>query len=331
MRGNLFNIKPNHFSLIAKFLVVIITATMLLLSCQPISIKQDQIKEAQVPPAQQTGAEVNAAVNPSLKFENDSITSTTHIHYTGKYCNECHSQTPVKGGDRYLKFNGDYKQLCRCHIDLIARPLHPYGIKPSPEKLKRIPPDFPLEDGKLMCDTCHDIYLQCQKSPFKKTSLRGAPYSKRTDFCFKCHEKQKYQKFDPHKQIDDSGEVIIETCLFCHKEKPDAAHATFKDVKFIGGIEALCRRCHLIAGNHSGNFNHLGVVPSPEMLKYMNAMEEKYNFILPLDENGKMTCVTCHNPHEKGVIPDDRPAATGASSEYRHRLPGKLCLACHKM
>ena len=221
--------------------------------------------------------------------------------------------------------------MCRCHTEKPAPFLHPFNVKPSAEKEKRIPADFPLENGKLTCGTCHNIYLQCQKRLFGKNSLRGAPYSRRTDFCFKCHEEKKYERLNPHEQLTDTGEIIIEKCLYCHKEKPDEKHATFKEVKFIGDIEALCKRRHPIAGNHPGNAAHMGVAPSTEMSNRMDAIGKKYNLILPLTQNGKMTCITCHNPHEKGILPEDSPGAKGAGSESRLRLPGMLCKECHQM
>lgn len=287
--------------------------------------------EAAPPLRQETTAPGRELTQPVFEFENDSVKSTTNIHYTGKYCNECHEKTPVTGGNQYLKFDGEYKHLCRCHSETETSIIHPFDIKPSPEKKKRIPADFPLKNGELSCGTCHDIYLQCQKRLFDKNSLRGAPYPRRTDFCFKCHDKKNYERLNPHDQINDAGEILIEKCLFCHEEKPDEKHATFKEVKFIGNIEVLCTRCHLIAGNHSGNADHMAIVPSAEGLKRIEAMEKKYNMILPLDENGKMTCITCHNPHEKGVIPGDAPGAKGAGSKYRHRLPENLCKECHQM
>ena len=313
-----------------KLPVIIIVICLLVFSCQPISPRKDQLKDV-TRGTQETPAPAKESPQPVFRFENDSLKSTTNIHYTGKYCNECHEKTPVEGGEPYLRFDGDYKELCRCHTDIPAKLLHPVSITLSPEKKKKIPADFPLKNGELTCDTCHDIYLQCQKSLFRKNSLRGAPYSSRTDFCFKCHEKKQYERLNPHDQINDAGEIMIDKCLYCHEEKPDEAHATFKEVKFIGDIETLCRRCHLIAGNHSGNVDHMAIVPAPDGLRRINAMEKKYNLILPLDENGKMTCITCHNPHENGVIPGDMPGAKGAGAKYRHRLPENLCKECHQM
>lgn len=85
----------------------------------------------------------------------------------------------------------------------------------------------------------------------------------------------------------------------------------------------------MISGNHAGNFDHM-VKPSARMLSVMKNMEEKFGIILPLDSEGKMTCATCHNPHDTGVIPPESPASKGAGSKYRHRLPERLCIECHQ-
>lgn len=312
-----------------KIIVVSLMAFLLMVSCRVIST--DRYQDEVVPDQPEAGAAVRPNVEPEFRFENPDVTRDTYIHYTGKYCNECHEQTPAEGGSLYLKFKGDYKQLCRCHADSPDAYIHPVDIRPSPGKAERIPPDFPLENGQITCLTCHDIYRQCRKRLFDRNSLRGAPYPRRMDFCYKCHVMENYEKINPHHQKNENGEIVIETCLICHDEKPDEKHATFKDVRFIGDIEVMCRRCHHIAGNHSGNADHMGILPSADGLKRIKIMEEKYNVRLPLDENGKMTCITCHNPHEKGVIPDVNPGASGADSKYRHRLPVNLCKECHQM
>jgi len=259
-----------------------------------------------------------------------SLANDFNLHYTGKYCQECHEKTPVEGGNTFLKYNGDFSKLCRCHGNAPGDYLHPVEIEPSEDKKASIPADLPLRDGKISCSTCHDLYLQCQKSPIKKTSLRGAPFGKRTNFCFKCHNKRDYMMLDPHKQLDDKDKIVAKICLYCHAEKPDEKNASYQEVKLIGSLEVICQRCHAISGNHSGNFNHM-VKPSAKGLEKMKQMEKKFNIILPLDENGKMTCITCHNPHQKGVIPTERAGAKGADSKFRHRLPGKLCIECHQM
>lgn len=299
-------------------------------SCQFVSdIKNSPRADGR--PSRGTAVGDEKRLDRDLNFENSGLTSDTNIHYTGKYCNECHQPTPSPGGDRHLRFGGDYRILCRCHGESPDVYIHPFDITPSIEKKKRIPPDFPLENGQLTCLTCHDIYRQCQKRLFERNSLRGAPYARRVDFCYRCHLRENYAPTDPHRQLNENDEIIIGTCLICHQEKPDEKHATFNEVTLIGDIEILCRRCHHIAGNHSGNVDHMGLVPTAEGLKKIKMVEAKYHTRLPLDEKGRMTCITCHNPHAEGVIPEGRPGAVGAGSKYLHRLPENLCQECHQM
>lgn len=255
------------------------------------------------------------------------VTKTAEYHYTGKYCDDCHYQIPQEGGNKFLKYDGDFNILCKCHTP--RNYVHPVDIKPSEPKRIKIPAELPLQKGKVTCLTCHDIYWQCQKRRVDKNSLRGARTPNRSEFCYKCHNKNDYMKLDIHHQINSQGKIIVARCLYCHPDKPDESRARYKDVKFVGDLTMLCQRCHMIRGNHSGNFNHL-VRPSPDALAHMQAMEKKFDIILPLDENGKMTCITCHNPHDKGVIRAESPAAKGAGSKYRHRLPGRLCIECHQ-
>jgi len=265
----------------------------------------------------------------TLIFENGDVVFSTNLHYTGKYCNECHEKAAVEGGNTYLKFGGDYGELCRCHNYPPVNCPHPVNVIPSAEIKERIPSDLPLEDRKITCRTCHDIYLQCQEPLFQKNSLRGAPYPTRTDFCYKCHDIGKYKAIDPHEQLNDRGEIIEDICLICHEEKPDVKKDTYETVKFVGDVEEMCRRCHHISGNHSGDHNHIGVVPSGKGFRRIRMMEEKFNVRLPLNKEGGMTCITCHNPHAKGVIPEEKPGAKGADSKYRHRLPENMCMNCH--
>jgi cytochrome c peroxidase len=65
----------------------------------------------------------------------------------------------------------------------------------------------------------------------------------------------------------------------------------------------------------------------------MEESVKELGVILPLDKEGKVTCPTCHNPHEKGVLPDEEASAQGASEKYRLRLAAQnlqICIACHK-
>jgi uncharacterized CHY-type Zn-finger protein len=135
--------------------------------------------------------------------------------------------------------------------------------------------------------------------------LRGDNLQKRTDICFKCHDESKYRMLDPHNQLDASGKIIIAKCLYCHKKKPDTNFESFQDVELIGNLIVLCERCHGDFSRHPANVNHL-VQPSPKFYTRMKIMEGEFGIVLPLDHEGKLTCVTCHNPHERDVISEEK-------------------------
>ncbi len=255
-------------------------------------------------------------------------TTPGNFHYSGKYCTECHETTPELKNQN-LKYNGNFNILCKCHFNIPESYIHPVNIEPSKKIKNKIPPSFPLKDGKIVCSTCHDIYLQCQKSTMNKISLRGSPYPTRYKICYKCHNIKEYEMLNPHKQLDVNKKIIVERCLYCHIEKPDEKYSGQRDIALKNNIGILCQRCHDIRGNHSGNSDHLRK-PSAKGIKRMNEMKKKFNIILPLDTDGNLTCATCHNPHETGVIAAYRPSAKGADGKYRHRLPGKMCTECHQ-
>jgi hypothetical protein len=202
----------------------------------------------------------------------------------------------------------------------------------------------------------HKVHMRPLKRFLIKSPLTP---SRKIDVCFKCHDKKnEFRICDPHTQLNEKGDIIREKCLYCHLEKPDEKSATFeihrKEVKFIRNLETLCLGCHSSQYHraHPVNANHV-LKPSAEMLSMMKKTEEEFDIVLPLNYDGKIMCATCHNPHERGVIPNEREAAGGASEKFRIRLPGqtekalatgeseeyitrltssagKICLACHK-
>jgi len=197
--------------------------------------------------------------------------------------------------------------------------------------------------------------------------LRRTAFTKRTEVCFKCHVDDKYRIFDPHKQISEKGEIIGEKCLYCHVEKPidfqptghgwhvihkEAPKGLLKEVTLR--TTSLCFKCHAIKEKttipeeikliknftllcvgchgkeytiHPVNADHL-VKPSAKILTWMKGAEKRFDIIFPFDYEEKMTCITCHNPHEKGIIPAGMIGAEGAGEKQGYRLPGQ-CKPCH--
>lgn len=278
-----------------------------------------------------------------LTFVHPEVSANTNIHFNKYYCDECHlkKEKPKRMDMRF----DDYSGTCRCHNYTPETYTHPVGIQLSPEKQLKIPLDFPLKNGTITCATCHDMSLQCQADSgiekFNRSFLRGNPFLSRTAICYQCHNEAKYKMMDPHNQIDKEGHVVKEKCLYCHKRVPDVNQATPLDdpkgmddlVAPIGQLNVLCYRCHYKQIRmHPINANHLKKPPA-QILKNIRRSERKLGIILPLDAQGKVTCVTCHNPHERGVIPADKTGAGGAGEVGRLRVSkvrDKICLACHQ-
>ncbi len=163
----------------------------------------------------------------------------------------------------------------------------------------------------------------------KKTvkKVQNMASSPKKDVCARCHKKSGYKIYDPHTQLSDKGDIINEKCLYCHPEKPDEKSATYTthrpEIKFVRQLDVLCLGCHSkqYDDGHPVNAKHI-CKPSNKMHGMMKESEKQYGIILPLNHEGKIMCATCHNPHERGVIPTDKSSAKGASELARVRLIG---------
>lgn len=189
---------------------------------------------------------------------------------------------------------------------------------------------FPLFNNEIKCLTCHTEDHQMGSSKL----LRGGPYAEIRGFCFKCHYRERYAEIDPHVMLDKNGKALEvngnPVCLICHSVKPDPATDRAGDVRFRADIAFLCWRCHPSMVNPIFD-KHFLAKPSAKILRHMEVMQQKMLITIPLIPRERITCSTCHNPHQKGVITFE-PSAKGADSPSRLRLQApSLCLACHEM
>ncbi|MBI5888804.1 MAG: hypothetical protein HZB82_08870 [Deltaproteobacteria bacterium] len=148
---------------------------------------------------------------------------------------------------------------------------------------------------------------------------------------------------DPHTQISDEGHILWEKCIICHRNVPDLKkEKSISDVtlRYANEMKDLCLGCH-IDRKHPGTEgasvmmsaaeapDHL-VVPSQTVKQNLRLMLKSTPTIFPFDpKTGKVTCVTCHNPHEKGL--QSGKAGWGAGSFKRLRAEGDdICQYCHR-
>ena len=259
-------------------------------------------------------------------------------HFTGRDCDVCHTTVPEPGQTAVnLKFGGDDVALCNsCHEkDTVPSDLHPVGVTAARTAAITVPEGLPLYDGAVTCRTCHDVYLQCRESPRKHFEnidfLRGGPYPKTSDLCFRCHSKEAYAKVNPHRQTDEAGRIIETQCLYCHQTLPDPDDASgIDDVDFKTDTATFCAACHgKQKALHPAGAEHAVELPS-DMQDARTAAEKRFGADLPLF-NGRVFCGTCHNPHDRNII-KRKAAAAGSDAESRLRLEKSydLCVACHR-
>lgn len=275
-------------------------------------------------------------VNPGYEnLANES--KKTNPHLKNAFCVTCHTEEPVQGVSN-IRFDGNVVDTCmRCHKDEFpwrTADFHPVNVSVDiPGRHK--PKNLALFDGKVTCLTCHlaDCRIENKKEAKKtnKIFLRGGPYQHRSDICFECHERDAYAKYNVHDQIDSRGIVREGVCLYCHRIQPDRKVKTQKQdsTNLVASMTDLCVRCHRDKF-HPGQKDHIKPV-SADMQKRKSVYEIEQNVFFPMDGRENITCVTCHNPHEKGIIPWGA-GAKGADEPDKLRLAkkdGLLCQVCH--
>ncbi|HLB24862.1 MAG TPA: cytochrome c3 family protein [Nitrospirota bacterium] len=187
-------------------------------------------------------------------------------------CPACHGTSDVMkaaDGTVPLAVPGGVSKLCySCHGSYSN--IHPVDVVPS----MQAPAHLPLYEGKLSCDTCHDMHQKKTKDHLLRGFAEGR-YLMRPDLCIDCHGES-FVKKNPHFNQKERG-----LCVFCHQTEPQKMD-TDKTVRFRFGILRSCNFCHNLAGrNHPVNVDR-DVAPPKS---------------LPRDIDGSVTCATCHDPH----------------------------------
>jgi hypothetical protein len=239
-------------------------------------------------------------------------------------------------------------EFCQsCHDgEKAKREFHPVGLKPSSRIATQIPQYIPLHEEKLSCLSCHEILMQCTENPrnvqLNKNFLRGD--SRLSEFCSQCHIEEDARPFNAHDQLDDYGEPKEEVCLWCHVEVPEVTPAMKDSTEFGLRREShvICGNCHPMPGEHPVGGNHILAKPSVttlrRMAEYVGISFGQYwdAQVFPLDDRGRITCFSCHNPHQSGLFPSSNPRSLGAepvqavNKRLRRKTPeDNTCQTCH--
>ncbi|MBI4649909.1 hypothetical protein HY745_01155 [Candidatus Desantisbacteria bacterium] len=198
-------------------------------------------------------------------------------HFSKTHCKACHLTEPKADDARDkvdFKYKGNFIALCNsCHG--ASANIHPVDIVPPVDM--KVPADLPLnKEGKITCITCHDAGFVNRSV---KYLIRGGEnFAEVNELCYRCHEKEKFKKMNPHSKIKEERK-----CMFCHIVPPNEDDDSPETVKIKTSIRLLCIRCHSDRP-HPSNFKHL--------IRPAMVIPKTY----PLDD-GFITCTTCHDPH----------------------------------
>lgn len=277
---------------------------------------------------------IGALLAPLIVFAQDNP------HWNKSGCQTCHvNATPVAGN--ISLHEGDAEALCEtCHGDRggalpcrhasdIAVDTQGFGEKFNGS----------LKDGKMVCTTCHDVPYQCEH-PTQQYSFHNPGFlrdrtSRNTgDYCFECHEKDGYEKLNPHNGV--AGSPPRPTCLLCHSNIPETNNTGQLVVEFNmqHDLNDACRGCHIVRphpksmsfSQQTEGWVHL-VGPSAAVLENMQKTQAETGIGLPLNPlNGEVFCATCHNPHDFKV--GGEHGSEERAMKNRLRL-NNICQACH--
>ncbi len=123
--------------------------------------------------------------------------------------------------------------------------------------------------------------------------------------------------------------IVIIFSLSCAELKPKAPESKAPEIKAAGTKVHECNMCHL---PHKREGKILLTKPLSELCischpDRVGSSEHKTGIKpsmpvteLPLDADGKMTCITCHDPH----------AEKGYENLLRAPSFNEICMKCHK-
>jgi hypothetical protein len=266
---------------------------------------------------------------------------TPNPHWSKSACQTCHVDTAPAAGNLVFQ-ESDPLALCEsCHRERgEARSCrHNSGLTPG---AVAVPDTYTasLEDGQIVCTTCHDLAVQClSPHPAYRANnpgfIRERATRNRSDACFLCHDKTPVEQLNPHAM--EAGDPPQPTCTFCHATMPVKDENGWVSVDFHGqgSLNDICFGCHRVPSHPGFSFgggpvgwNHLAI-PSQEIRNNMDRTEAAQGFKFPIDPTtAEIHCATCHNPHHESL--EDYAVAQTPGVEHRLRVVDN-CQACHDL
>lgn len=207
--------------------------------------------------------------------------------FTSRECPRCHLNVEMFPGSLIAPIT----TLCKkCHSNVMRASSHPVDIVPVTVK---VPADLPLKDGRVTCNTCHNIHIASRLVFGIKSHMLRRPTADIKYFCVACHgenmdtpghedlllvahEAGKYRVTDTSGTID---RLSVE-CLSCH----DGTIATDVDYRLGEGIWMH------FSGAHPIGVSYMGAMMNEKELAPLGSLDRRLRLF-----DGKIGCATCHD------------------------------------
>jgi hypothetical protein len=153
----------------------------------------------------------------------------------------------------------------------------------------------------------------------------------------------------------DGRTPIQQKCDVCHDKPMDnTAMVRTANPSLRADLLVLCKSCHphhkdisplehlqtmvpteMLAYMRARELTGLIDSPSPDLLKQLKTQKATPTLMMP-DAQGRITCTTCHNPHQQGTFPPDSVLADRSLRLMKDHLitpiRGELfCRHCHNL
>ena len=274
-------------------------------------------------------------------------------------CQTCHAAHGSPYESLLIEGAGNSAICLVCHEDKNIfgpeggrRPFHVINVPPQNAK---IPAEFINKgaktgyQGSITCLTCHKVHYNKEQEKF--LLIMG---NEKSSLCLTCHLDKQYLASSKHNLSHSApGERNLQGQTAAEGGICSPCHLPHKPARNLSGKEdfttRLCLSCH-----SKGNVGEK-VIPRgythPLQVSPFEKREEnpfvsgsdtgKGKLTLPLfnrynvrDENGKVTCATCHAPHGLPANSTSRQTAKGGERTesdplLREESP-ELCRQCHR-
>jgi len=262
-------------------------------------------------------------------------------------CETCHT-AHGSGYESFLIKSGKDSGLClECHSDKNPqspdgrkKPLHVVNVAP----VNAIIPEALIQkgarggnNGEIICQSCHKIHSDDTRQPALLIQQQ-----QNSTLCLACHTDKQVIADSKHNLLlsapeekNLAGQTVAQTgvCSACHLPHKAAR----QPAPGTPPSEGLCLNCH--SPGHVAEKAGLKGAQHPLALRPA-AMKMAKHKALPLfndlgfqDQDGKMTCATCHDPHrwraDAAAGPAGKDAPANRQTAFLRKQAPQICRECH--